>query len=311
MDRPRVRLRLHFPLRAPVGGADPRAVAAEDGLLQPADLDGQARHRPVGPRVTRSAVARASDARHERRAGCGRLHPGGPAGRLRWRADVHTVRGDLPGPGLAPDPVRSLGALPPGRRLPVRLAPEAFEAIAAVATAGWGEADVLTVVAPSVANDPRMREWWGRWERLSCSPGTMAAIVRVAFETDVRPVLESVRAPTLVLHRTGDQFARSNMAATWPGTSLVRAWWSCPASTTRTSSATARPWSTRCRSSSRAHVARPGMPQRLRVGPASTDRCRRRTLPDRRPGPLPAWAAGAGQLQRPQLSAPPPVPAGR
>jgi pimeloyl-ACP methyl ester carboxylesterase len=73
---------------------------------------------------------------------------------------------------------------------PLGLPPEAFEAIAAVATAGWGKADVLTVVAPSVANDPRMREWWGRWERLSCSPGTMAAIVRVAFETDVRPVLE-------------------------------------------------------------------------------------------------------------------------
>ena len=35
----------------------------------------------------------------------------------------------------------------------------------------------------------------------------MAAIVRVTFETDVRPVLASVRAPTLVIHRTGDQFA--------------------------------------------------------------------------------------------------------
>jgi pimeloyl-ACP methyl ester carboxylesterase len=90
---------------------------------------------------------------------------------------------------------------------PFGLPPDAFEAIAAVATAGWGKADVLTVVAPSVANDPGMREWWGRWERLSCSPGTMAAIVRVTFETDVRSVLASVRAPTLVIHRTGDQFA--------------------------------------------------------------------------------------------------------
>jgi len=90
---------------------------------------------------------------------------------------------------------------------PFGLPPEAFEAVAAMATAGWGKGDVLSVVGPSVADDPRMREWWGRWERLSASPGTMAALVRVAFDTDVRQVLASVRAPTLVIHRTGDQFA--------------------------------------------------------------------------------------------------------
>jgi pimeloyl-ACP methyl ester carboxylesterase len=80
-----------------------------------------------------------------------------------------------------------------------------------------------------------MCEWWGRWERLSCSPGTMAAIVGVTFDTDVRLVLASVRAPTLVIHRTGDP------AATSPRISRVRAWWRCPASTTRTSSATGGP----------------------------------------------------------------------
>jgi class 3 adenylate cyclase len=108
---------------------------------------------------------------------------------------------------------------------PFGLPAEAFEAITAVATAGWGKAGVLGVVAPSVADDPGMREWWGRWERLSCSPGTMAAIVRVAFETDVRPVLASVRAPTLVIHRTGDQFASVEhgrfLAEHIPGARLV------------------------------------------------------------------------------------------
>ena len=108
---------------------------------------------------------------------------------------------------------------------PFGLPPDAFEAIAELATAGWGKADVLNVVAPSAANDPRMREWWGRWERLSCSPGTMAAIVRVTFETDVRPVLASVRAPTLVIHRTGDQFASVGhgryLAEHIPGARLV------------------------------------------------------------------------------------------
>jgi class 3 adenylate cyclase len=90
---------------------------------------------------------------------------------------------------------------------PIGLPPEAFEDIAELATAGWGHAGVLPVVGPSVANDPAMRQWWGRWERLSCSPGTVASLVRVAFQTDVRQVLGLVRAPTLVIHRTGDQFA--------------------------------------------------------------------------------------------------------
>jgi class 3 adenylate cyclase len=53
----------------------------------------------------------------------------------------------------------------------------------------------------------------------------MAAIVRVAFETDVRPVLASVRAPTLVLHRTGDPFVSVEhgryLAQHIPGARLV------------------------------------------------------------------------------------------
>jgi class 3 adenylate cyclase len=89
---------------------------------------------------------------------------------------------------------------------PVGLPAEAFDAIVETATAGWGRGDVLGLVGPSVADDPRTRRWWGRWERLSASPGTMAALVRVAFQTDVRRVLPLVRAPTLVLHRTGDRF---------------------------------------------------------------------------------------------------------
>jgi class 3 adenylate cyclase len=108
---------------------------------------------------------------------------------------------------------------------PFGLPTDAWEAVAAMATAGWGKGDVLNVVAPSVANDPRMREWWGRWERLSCSPGTMAAIVRVAFQTDVRQVLASVRVPTLVIHRTGDPFVSVEhgryLAEHIPGARLV------------------------------------------------------------------------------------------
>ena len=71
---------------------------------------------------------------------------------------------------------------------------------------GWGKAAVLPVLAPSVAADERFRNWWAQWERLSASPGTAAALLRIAFEFDIRRVLKSIRVPTLVIHRTGDPF---------------------------------------------------------------------------------------------------------
>jgi class 3 adenylate cyclase len=76
-----------------------------------------------------------------------------------------------------------------------------------MAANGWGRGDMVDFVAPSAAGDPRLREWWGRWERLSCSPGTLADLVRVAFATDIRGVLDQVRVPTVVMHRTGDRLA--------------------------------------------------------------------------------------------------------
>jgi pimeloyl-ACP methyl ester carboxylesterase len=71
----------------------------------------------------------------------------------------------------------------------------------------WGQGALLSVVAPSVADDPRSRLWWGEFERLSASPGTAAALLGISLETDVRQVLPSIHVPTLVLHRTGDAFS--------------------------------------------------------------------------------------------------------
>jgi class 3 adenylate cyclase/esterase/lipase len=68
----------------------------------------------------------------------------------------------------------------------------------------WGTGASIAVGAPSVAGDERSREWWARYERLSASPGTALALVRMALETDVRAVLPTIRVPTLVLHRADD-----------------------------------------------------------------------------------------------------------
>jgi pimeloyl-ACP methyl ester carboxylesterase len=66
---------------------------------------------------------------------------------------------------------------------------------------GWGSGVTLPYLAPSLAKDESLQPLWGRYERLSASPGTAAALLRMSMQIDVRHVLPAVRVPTLVLHR--------------------------------------------------------------------------------------------------------------
>jgi class 3 adenylate cyclase len=59
--------------------------------------------------------------------------------------------------------------------------------------------------APSVANDPAFRDWWAAYLRRGASPGAAVALTRMNTEIDIRHVLPTVRVPTLVVHRTGDE----------------------------------------------------------------------------------------------------------
>jgi class 3 adenylate cyclase/pimeloyl-ACP methyl ester carboxylesterase len=70
----------------------------------------------------------------------------------------------------------------------------------------WGDGSRIDSLAPSAARDPQLRDWFGRLERLAASPGTALKLMRMNGEVDVRAVLPSIQAPTLVLHRTGDKF---------------------------------------------------------------------------------------------------------
>lgn len=72
----------------------------------------------------------------------------------------------------------------------------------------WGTGANADVVAPSVAKDPRFRQWYGRYERLAMAPGAAVASYRTMFEIDLRAVLPTLRVPTLVLHRAGDHHIR-------------------------------------------------------------------------------------------------------
>jgi len=70
----------------------------------------------------------------------------------------------------------------------------------------WGTGTNMELMAPSVAEDPRMREWLGRLERSSMTPTGLEILAQNLAGLDVREHLPKLRVPTLVLHRRGDQF---------------------------------------------------------------------------------------------------------
>lgn len=68
-----------------------------------------------------------------------------------------------------------------------------------------GTGAVVDVLAPSWADDAAKRRWWARGERVSGGPGYFRALLDLFLHTDVGPVLDSIQAPTLALHRRGDR----------------------------------------------------------------------------------------------------------
>jgi class 3 adenylate cyclase len=74
------------------------------------------------------------------------------------------------------------------------------------AAEGWGDGSRIMMLAPSAAQDPRLRRWFARLERLAASPATAEKMLMMHAQVDVRAVLPQVQAPTLVLHRADDPF---------------------------------------------------------------------------------------------------------
>ena len=69
----------------------------------------------------------------------------------------------------------------------------------------WGTPIGLKILAPSVANDERMQQWYARHQRVSASPGAGVTLYRMNIEVDIRAILPTIRVPTLILHRSGDR----------------------------------------------------------------------------------------------------------
>ena len=60
----------------------------------------------------------------------------------------------------------------------------------------WGQGRSLAQFASEVAEIPRMRQMWGRWERLGASPRGAKQLTEMVLDIDVRPILETLQVPT-------------------------------------------------------------------------------------------------------------------
>lgn len=76
----------------------------------------------------------------------------------------------------------------------------------AVAESFWGTGQTLTVLAPGVSHDPGIVARWARGERMGASRRRAVSFLDAWMDSDVRPALSRVQAPTLVIHRRHDQY---------------------------------------------------------------------------------------------------------
>lgn len=69
-----------------------------------------------------------------------------------------------------------------------------------VLTERFGDGSLIRVLAPSIAGNPGVVEWWAKAERLAGSPGRIVAKQRAILALDVRDVLPQIQVPTLIMH---------------------------------------------------------------------------------------------------------------
>jgi class 3 adenylate cyclase/pimeloyl-ACP methyl ester carboxylesterase len=72
------------------------------------------------------------------------------------------------------------------------------------AVAVWGTGEMQRPLNPDMPWNEEIRATWAREERLTASPATVALMMQLISELDVRAVLPTVRVPTLVVQHTDD-----------------------------------------------------------------------------------------------------------
>lgn len=84
---------------------------------------------------------------------------------------------------------------------PIGLDRERVEVLIDTMTDTWGVDEQASAFIPSRAGDAAFRAQFAKMQRLTLTPTQAAAGLRAMVEDDVRPLLHSIRVPTLILHR--------------------------------------------------------------------------------------------------------------
>lgn len=87
---------------------------------------------------------------------------------------------------------------------PCGMSPEFIETAMGVIANHWGEGLGATYAAPSRTSDPAFMRWFGRFERMTVSPGDGLAMLEANLQIDTTSILQTVQTPTLILHNKGD-----------------------------------------------------------------------------------------------------------
>jgi pimeloyl-ACP methyl ester carboxylesterase len=84
---------------------------------------------------------------------------------------------------------------------PIGMPQETLDKLIPAVRASWGKAGFFNLPAPSTVNDPQMQNWLARYQRLSAPPSWATMVSRWYGEVDVRSILPTITAPTLVITR--------------------------------------------------------------------------------------------------------------
>jgi class 3 adenylate cyclase len=77
----------------------------------------------------------------------------------------------------------------------------------------WGTEELVRFAFPSLADDAEFVRWRAKWMRASASPRTAMAVFRHLLpDMDIRSLLPTIHARTLVLHRTDNTYVSADQA---------------------------------------------------------------------------------------------------
>ncbi len=69
----------------------------------------------------------------------------------------------------------------------------------------WGKGASAALYTPAAVDPEFERRWWARVQMQAATPRVATAFQKMAFDIDVRRVVPTITAPTLIIHRLGDK----------------------------------------------------------------------------------------------------------